>query len=147
MLNRDNMTMGRVSFNQLPKEIQDNIDITIERVNQLIQDIPPTLPFKVNDGYRRPTDTPKHGSITSWHLKGAAVDIDDDSNQSYWLAIIQYARSSNKSITQLLAEYKLYVENPRWTPGWLHFQINPPRSGSRVFVPSLAKPLTNVALE
>jgi hypothetical protein len=40
-----------------------------------------------------------------------------------------------------LAEVGLWMEDPRWTPGWVHLQSVPPRSGGRVFIPSAAPAL------
>lgn len=30
----------------------------------------------------------------------------------------------------------LYMEDPRWTPTWVHLQLRPPRSGRLVYIPS-----------
>jgi hypothetical protein len=41
----------------------------------------------------------------------------------------------------LLQEIGLWIENPMWTPTWVHLQIVPPHSGRRIFVPSENPPL------
>lgn len=60
----------------------------------------------------------------SQHLKGAAVDISDPKGELYaWC-------KANESV---LIEAKLWCEEG--TRGWVHFQIVPPASGKRWFLP------------
>jgi len=35
----------------------------------------------------------------------------------------------------------LWMEDPQWTPTWLHVQTIPPRSGHRVYIPSASPAL------
>ncbi len=67
---------GRVEFDDVPEEHQKNLEVLLERINKLRAAY--GKPLKVNDGYRRSQDTPANGSKTSMHLRGAAIDLDDD---------------------------------------------------------------------
>ena len=81
-------------------------------------------------GYRLPSS--KTGSKTSKHLEANAVDVyDPDRKLAAWCVL-------NKAI---LAKYGLYMEDPRWTPGWVHLQRVPPGSGKIIYVPSKSAPL------
>jgi len=125
--------MGRVEFNNIPKDHQNNIKLLTSRVNKLLKIYGSKR--KINDGYRRPQDTPKGGSPTSWHYKGAAIDIDDDDNGNFALWCLDHL--------EIIKDCELYMEDPRWTNGcgsWVHLQIYPPRSGKRVFIPSATPP-------
>lgn len=64
------------------------------------------------------------GSQTSQHRKANAVDIyDPDNVLDKWLT------------DDILRRYDLYREHPDHTPGWVHLQRVPPRSGKRTFIP------------
>ena len=40
-----------------------------------------------------------------------------------------------------LQEIGLWMEDPQWTPTWVHLQIVPPGSRRRVYIPSSRPPL------
>jgi hypothetical protein len=123
--------MGRAKFEELSEEVKDNLQELHRRINVIRKAY--GKPMKVNDGLRFAKHTPKNGSKTSWHLKGAAIDIDDDDNGTLWNWI--------KDNLELFQQVGLWIEDPRWTHGngsWMHFQIYPPTSGKRIFVPSSA---------
>lgn len=128
----DILLMGRAKLEDLPPDFQENIRTLNERVNKFFEGYEWSSNLKkVNDGYRRPQDTPKNGSATSWHYKGAAVDIDDDDFGTRW----RYVWENRQN----LKDIGLWMEHPNWTHGngsWLHFQIYPPKSGRRFFIPS-----------
>lgn len=138
-ITKEGVLVGRQTWDQVTKENQDNILILVERINQLIATYPG--PIKINDGLRRSQDRPTNGSATSWHYKGAAIDLDDDDSAVFWHWL--------KDRLPLLKECKLWIEDPRWTHGsvgtWMHFQIYAPMSGNRIFVPS-SKPAAAPAL-
>lgn len=120
---------GRAKLHELDPEIQENIKTLHKRINVIRKHY--GKPMIINDGYRRPEDTPKHGAKKSQHLIGAAIDIDDDEQGTLWNWV--------KDNLKLLAKVGLWVEDPRWTHGngsWIHLQINPPGSGKRIFIPS-----------
>lgn len=79
-------------------------------------------------------DSIAHASATSLHLNGLGVDLRDTPERAL-------ARFCLRNL-DLLAELELWMEDPRWTPTWVHLQAGAPRSGNRVFVPSDAPPLT-----
>lgn len=65
-------------------------------------------------------------AMGSSHLYGCAVDvIDKDGKLAAWV-------KANKA---KLEQCGLWVENPDYTKGWLHFQAYAPRSMSRIFNP------------
>lgn len=123
---------GRAKLEDLPEETQANLQILHERINKLRSAY--GKPLKVNDGYRRPADTPKNGASKSKHLIGAAIDLDDDDKGTLWSWVL--------ANLDLMKEIGLWMEDPRWTHGsvgtWMHFQIIPPGSKKRIFVPSSA---------
>lgn len=138
MISLKEILMNRIEFKDLTKDQQSNIMTLLEKINKVRQRY--GKPMKVNDGFRRPQDAPKGGSPTSWHYKAAAIDIDDNDQGDFakWCV-----RSDNLEF--IAKECDLYIEDIRWTNGcgsWVHFQIYPPKSGKRVFVPS-TKPACN----
>lgn len=65
-------------------------------------------------------------AMGSSHLYGAAVDIaDPDGKFAAWL----------KSHKNKLVELGLWMEDPRYTNGWVHLQIYAPKSLNRMFIP------------
>jgi hypothetical protein len=130
MISLKEILMGRVEFKDLPPEHQSNIMILLERINKIRSAY--GKPMKVNDGYRRPQDKPKNGATQSTHFRGAGIDIDDDDAGTLWKWVF-----ANR---KLLKEVGLWCEHPSWTHcdgmSWLHFQIVPPGSGKRFYVPS-----------
>lgn len=78
-----------------------------------------------NGGFR-PRDT-KVGMPLSTHKDGQGLDIYDPQRQfASWC--VEHAT--------VLSEHGLHMEDPRWTPTWVHLQSVPPRSGKVVYVPS-----------
>lgn len=133
MITMKELLMGRANLEDLPEEHQNNLAELLARINIVRKKY--GKPMKVNDGYRRPQDAPKNGSPTSWHYKGAAVDIDDNDAGDFAKWVIENL--------QLIKDAKLWIEDIRWTNGcgsWVHFQIYPPKSKKRVFIPSAQPP-------
>lgn len=128
----DDLLMGRAGFHEIPIAHQNNLTVTAERMSVLASNCP--YPIKINDGYRRPQDQPKNAALGSLHLVGAAMDADDDDTAYLW-------RWTFGNL-DLLQKIGLWIEDPRWTHGhagtWMHYQIFPPRSGNRIFVPNTA---------
>jgi hypothetical protein len=62
----------------------------------------------------------------SQHLKGAAIDIYDPKKE------LQAWCLKNEA---LFGEIGLWMEDFKATPNWVHFQIYPPKSGKRWFLP------------
>lgn len=86
-----------------------------------------------NGGFR-PQDCPI-GAPRSKHKLGLAVDLYDP-----------YRELAKWAVNNLptLAEIGLWIEDPRWTPTWLHIQSvppgNPPVESRRVFIPDSSAP-------
>ena len=87
---------------------------------------------KTEGGFRTQDSTT--GATNSAHKTGKAVDRYDPARQfaSWCMANLD-----------ILKYHILWMEDPRWTPGWVHLQSIPPRSGNRVFIPSNTKPLVD----
>lgn len=123
---------GRAKLADLPADIQVNLKLLHERINKLRTAY--GKPLKVNDGYRRPQDKPKNGAAKSNHYQGLAIDLDDDNTAFLWKWV--------QSNLALMQEIGLWMEDPRWTHGsvgtWMHFQVVPPKSKRRIYVPSEA---------
>lgn len=64
----------------------------------------------------------------SQHLQGNAVDLLDKNGDLHAFVL-------SPAGLQCLEELDLYCEDPRFTPGWLHCQTVPPKSGKRFFKP------------
>ncbi len=68
----------------------------------------------------------KSKASNSKHLIGAAADVVDLDG-----AIAKWCQLNEK----ILEEIGLYCERFSYTRGWVHFQILPPGSGKRFFIP------------
>lgn len=79
-----------------------------------------------NGGFR-PMDCPI-GASSSKHKSAEAVDIYDPERQLAAWALANEARLKAIGI--------LAIEDPRWTPSWVHFQVVGVPSGHFAFVPS-----------
>jgi hypothetical protein len=131
MITMSEILMGRVKFEDLEPEIQANLIELLGKINKLRTAV--GRPLKVNDGLRRKgIDLPKNGAKKSTHYSGLAVDIDDDESAWLWIWV--------KNNLELMKEIGLYMEHPGYTHHkdgtWMHFQIRPPNSGKRIYVPS-----------
>lgn len=118
--------------NKLPQEFEANFDVLYWKSNLLRRAY--DKPMIVTSGFRSLEDhkriyelkgvtSPPMGSA---HLKCEAIDIlDKDKQLKNWiLNNIDYIISLG-----------FYVEDPCWTPDWVHLQISPPKSGKRFFIP------------
>ena len=88
--------------------------------------------LKVNSGLRDQAqqnaliESGKTNASHSKHLSGAAVDISDpDGSLASW----------TKENLTLMGTIGFWMEDFGHTPGWVHYQILPPGSGNRVFIP------------
>jgi hypothetical protein len=128
--------MGRDAeyASELTEEIRANAQITVDKTNQLLDRANTGSVHVLRSGWRpRAVNAATDNAATaSKHLTGEAVDIADDDR-----ALADYCAANQAD----LVEIGLWCEDFRWTPTWVHFQIIPPRSGKRIYIPSLAKPL------
>ena len=134
MISKDELLKGRDA--QYPsdytQEISDNLDRLLAPMNQIRTAW--ARPMTVTSGWRPPSiNAATPGAAThSKHMEGLACDIaDPDGSLMAWVL-------SNLSLMQTLG---IYFEDFRWTPNWVHFQLGPPASGKRIFVPSSAPAL------
>lgn len=127
--------LGKYELKDVPKEHQDNLMTLLERISKIRKDY--NKPMKVTSGYRSMEDHKriyKQKGITdenkipmkSRHLVGAAVDISDPKGE------LQKWCNDN---VKVLEEVQLWCEDFNYTQSWVHFQIIPPKSGKRFFIP------------
>lgn len=119
---------------RLTPEQEENIVVLLERLNKLRALY--GKPMFVTSGVRSLADhlkiylkknTPiEKIPMKSQHLIGAAADFADPSGDLRKWALKNEVK---------LIEFKLWCEAPGFTPGWLHCQIFPPKSGKRFFRP------------
>ena len=129
----------------LTDEIQRNGQVTIERVNLLLAaaaedgvepGIDEITKTHVSSGWRPPAINDRTANAvkgTSKHLLAQACDVEDqlDRRLSVWCC---------RNLV-VLERIGLWMEDPRWTAGknrgdpWCHWQIVPPGSGRRVYIP------------
>lgn len=131
MISKDEILMGRDK--QYPKdytqEISDNIDNLLKIINQIRTAY--NKPMIVASGWRPPSinEDTANAAKSSNHLKGLAVDIKDTDGKLWAWVLINL---------DLMKRLGVYMEDKRWTPTWVHFQIVPPKSKKRIYVPSTA---------
>lgn len=132
MISFKEMIKGMV-ISDVPIAHQQNIQELLNRLNVLREAW--GKPMKVTSGYRTTQDqlriyrgkgvSDDRIPFGSQHLKGAACDIyDPDLSLTKWL-------KENKS--ERLVEVDLYCESGNLN--WVHFQLYPPKSGNRWFLP------------
>lgn len=68
----------------------------------------------------------KSNATKSKHMYGMAADVSDPEGK-----LARWCLDNVK----VLEEAGLWCEHPDYTPGWVHFQMTPPRSGNRFFIP------------
>lgn len=126
-------------------ELEGNADGLIEKVNALRAEAAADgVAFKRNpvtgtfisgerNGGIRPRDS-KVGSDKSTHKDGHGVDSADvDRRFASWCM----------AHPERLVAYGLHMEDPRWTPTWVHLQDVPPKSGKVIYIPSAAPALAD----
>lgn len=111
-------------------EIDANLLILLEKINK-VRDLY-GIPMVVSSGLRSQEQqnsliaAGKSNAPKSKHLTGQAVDIlDPDKKLQEWC----------KENVDKLEEIGLWMEDFSATPNWVHFQIVPPHSGNRFFIP------------
>lgn len=125
---------NQATFESLDKEIQDNLNILLDKVNKVRTAY--AKPMIVTSGlrtkqhhleiYARKGIFPPKVPMKSNHLFGRAVDFaDGDGKLKKWIL----------ENIKLIEEIGLYMEDFTATKTWVHFQINPPKSGKRFFKP------------
>lgn len=89
---------------------------------------------RVSSGWRPKVvnDATSNAGKTSNHITAEAIDVTDPDR-----AFAAWCMLNPKK----LEECGLWMEDPRWTPTWVHLQTVPPNSGKRIYRPSMAAPL------
>lgn len=120
----DEMLMGRIKFDELSKEQQENAVKILAKVNSLLLEFGQYR--KCNSGYRSPADQARinPSAPKSKHLLCAAIDVDDADGK--FNAFV-------KAHPDLMEKYDIYCEERQG--GWLHVQCLPPASKHRWFIP------------
>ena len=127
-------------------EVENNAQALLDRVNVLIDrmdldgvpiienPITRSLVSGTQNGGFRPQACPI-GAARSKHKTGNGVDVYDPQR-----ALATWAVNN----LDVLQELGLYIEDPRWTPTWLHLQDlppgNPPNPARTVFIPDASRP-------
>lgn len=119
--------------------IRNNAAETVRLTNQLkslamIRDGFTFPDNEVASGWRPAAvnDATSHAAAHSRHLTAQALDTHDPERL--------FARWCLRNLNEL-ETIGLWMEDPRWTPTWVHLQTQPPGSGHRIFIPSSAAPM------
>lgn len=122
-------------FEDADKATQANLLILLEKINKVRTAYNKSM--AISSGWRSPEDQiriykekgitdPKKVPMGSQHIKGAAVDIYDPKQElQAWV----------KANIKLIEEIGLWMEEFSYTKNWIHFQLVPPASGKRFFIP------------
>lgn len=116
---------------ELTDDIRANAERTVEKANELLTRAGRSDIDHANSGWRPQAvnDSTANAAAGSKHLSAEAIDLPDpDRTLATWCA----------DNLDVLREIGLWMEDPRWTPDWVHVQIVPPRSKKVVFIPSTA---------
>lgn len=112
---------------------------TVRRTNQLKQLAAINAGFifpkdEVASGWRPISinDATSNAALCSPHLFADGLDTRDPERL--------FARWCLQNLAEL-EQIGLWMEDPCWTPTWVHLQTHPPKSGKRVFIPSSKPPL------
>lgn len=129
LITKEELLMGRDKkyASSYTKEISDNLDKLLIPINELRYKYGKAM--VVSSGWRPPAvnEATSNAAKKSNHLMGLAVDIRDvDGKLRDWCI----------ENLEFIASLGLFLEDFRWTRGWVHFQCVPPGSGKRVFIPS-----------
>ena len=114
----------------LSDEVKANLAELARRVSLVREEF--AAPMVVTSGFRSEQDQRRiyknatRVPLGSMHLVGCAVDIADRDGQ-----LAEFVTSH----VALLEKAGLWCEDVTKTRGWVHFQLRPPRSGSRFFLP------------
>ncbi len=123
------------NFDSLDSSHKNNLEVLHERINKIRAAY--GKPLSVTSGYRSMEDHLRiykaKGIIDkalipmgSRHLSGSACDIYDPNQELQKWALAN---------VKLLETIGLWCEHFSATPSWIHWQITPPKSGSRFFKP------------
>ena len=119
-------------------ELLDRVNLLISHASQDgVQPVTDAATWThVASGWRPKSvnDATSSAGKNSRHITGRAIDLRDDPVKR------QLARWCLAHLDKL-AEIGLWMEDPQWTPSWVHLQSIAPGSGRRVYIPSAHPPL------
>jgi hypothetical protein len=134
---------------ELTAGIRLNAEDLLDRVNRLLamaaeEGIAPAeneYGSPVASGWRPSAvnDKTANAAAASKHMTGEGIDLRDNRPRAF-------ARWCLRHLNEL-EDLGLWMEDPRWTPTWVHLQMVPPRSGNRVYVPSNMPALAQALVE
>jgi len=125
MITRETLLMGRDAIAPLTAEMEGNLISLIEALQKIETEF--GREFIISSGYRpKKINQAVGGAKFSRHQTCQAADVID--SDGTLAAFVQQKNSA-------LERAGLWVEHPAYTPGWVHFQICPPKSGRRIFIP------------
>lgn len=146
MITLDDYWMGRDA--RYPHAMTDlvraNATLLLGRVNLLlswayVEHVTPALDAHtgthVASGWRPKAinEATSNAAAASKHLTGQGIDLRDNGTRDL-------ARWCLNNL-DALEEIGLWMEDPQWTPSWVHLQSVPPGSRRRVYCPSSKPPL------
>jgi hypothetical protein len=116
----------------LTEEISYNINILLEKINKVRESY--AQPMIVTSGLRSQEDQTRINPTApkSKHITGQACDIQDLDGRLLTWVLANF---------DLMKDLGFWFEDFRYTSNWIHFQIVPPASGRRVFIPAPGRPL------
>ena len=142
MITMEQYWMGRDCdyASDLTPEVTANAHVLIERVNHVLARAAADAVFPAVDGDtghailsgwrpRAVNSATAQASMTSKHVIGCAIDLHDRIPER---PLARWCLRNRR----ILEEATLWMEDPRWTPRWVHLQSTPPASGDRVYIPS-----------
>lgn len=151
MITLEQYWMGRdVKYaSEMTPEIRHNAEALVGKVNNILAfaevdgvtaGIDQGTGTHVASGWRprAVNDRTSNAAAASKHLTGQGVDLQDTGDRQ----LAQWCLNN----LDALEDVGLWMERPQWTGGrdpWVHLQTVPPRSGKRVYIPSLARPTAN----
>lgn len=117
------------NYTTTPEE-DKNLDTLLDRLSKVRESY--GEPMLITSGLRSDSDQEvlivmgKSNAPKSRHLTGEAADVYDPQG---------LLKSWVESHIDLIEQLGLWMEDFAHTPTWVHFQIVPPKSGKRFFIP------------
>lgn len=125
MITVEEVLMRREEEFPLTKTLLVNLATTMAAINYIRGVY--GKPLALSSGYRPDYYNKQAGGATkSPHLTCEAVDVLDSGGE--------FTKWCLDNLTEL-AKAGLYMEDPKYTVGWVHLQTRRPASGNRVFIP------------
>lgn len=129
---------------ELTDEIRQNAVVLLGRVNLVLilakkdgvaPGIDEVTGTYVASGWRPSAvnDRTSNAAKGSTHLTAEGIDLQECAGRMFARWCLAHL--------DVLEAVDLWMEDPQWTPTWVHLQSRPPRSGNRVFIPSTRPPL------